>query len=42
MAGDVAEAAVLAHRLVETSDAATRSTEYWRWMEATFGLPDPR
>jgi spermidine synthase len=42
MAGELGEASVLAHRLVETSDAATRSEEYWRFMEATFGLPDPR
>jgi hypothetical protein len=42
MAGEVGEATVLARRLVETSDAATRSDEHWRFMEATFGLPDPR
>ncbi len=42
MAGEPARAARLARNLVRASPAAARSDAYWRFLEDTFGLPDPR
>jgi predicted membrane-bound spermidine synthase len=42
MAGELERAAELARRLVRESEVAAESDAYWRWLEITFGLPDPR
>jgi hypothetical protein len=42
MEGEIERAAARARRLVRTSRAAADSDATWRWLETTFGLPDPR
>jgi len=42
MAGELERASRVARRLVREVEAARRSDAHWRWMESTFGLPDPR
>jgi len=42
MAGDLDEASRLARRLVRQVPATAGNDAPWRWLEETFGLPDPR
>jgi predicted membrane-bound spermidine synthase len=42
LGGEVERAALLARRLVGEVPAAAGEDAHWRFLEATFGLPDPR
>jgi len=42
LAGEIERASRVARRLVGEVDAAARNDGHWRWLESTFGLPDPR
>jgi hypothetical protein len=42
MAGRIEPAAELARQLVRGAKEAAAAGAYWRWLNATFGLPDPR
>jgi len=42
MGGDIEQASQVARRLVRDVASEARNDAQWRWLESTFGLPDPR
>jgi spermidine synthase len=42
LAGELEQASQVARRLAREAPGAAGSDAQWRWLEATFGLPDPR
>jgi hypothetical protein len=42
MAGNVEEASRVARQLLRAMPGAAQQDAYWEWLEAAFGMPDPR